>query len=81
MGALGTALLCSASPALLNCSHPASQRSYDLNAWTLLEGVTSARAHPNLMCARGGSGCWGSWHSLQPRPDAPRRWDVLALLT
>lgn len=23
--------------------------SYDLNAWTLLEGVTSARAHPNLM--------------------------------
>lgn len=23
--------------------------SYDLSAWTLLEGVTSARAHPNLM--------------------------------
>lgn len=29
--------------------------SYDLNAWALLEGVTSARAHPNLMmwCAQG----------------------------
>lgn len=23
--------------------------SYDLGVWTLLEGVTSARAHPNLM--------------------------------
>ena len=23
--------------------------SYDLNAWTLLEGVTSARAHPNVL--------------------------------
>jgi hypothetical protein len=23
--------------------------SYDLGAWSLLEGVTSARAHPNLL--------------------------------
>lgn len=65
MGALGAALLWSASPALLHRSHPASHRSYDLNAWTLLEGVTSARAHPNLMCAEGGSACWSILHSLQ----------------